>query len=118
MAYDSTGRWVNNIPQQQPYQNQQAQAYPMYTPVDLRYARGIEEVRNTPLGPNSKMDFWDTNEQIVYVKITDAFGNATIKICDFTVREDPSSKDSSLQDIKDEIASLREEFKSLSEAWR
>ena len=90
-----------------------------YYAMDLRTVKGIEEVRTTRQPLNSRADYWDVNEQIVYIKTVDSFGNEDIKICDFTIRQAPPSQEAQdIQAIKDDIASLREEIKKMSEMWR
>ena len=94
-----------------------------YYAMDLRTVKDIEEVKNTRQPLNSRADYWDLNEPIVYVKTVDNFGKEDIQICDITIRQAPPSPEAQeLQAIKDDISSLREEIKKMSETmteiWR
>jgi hypothetical protein len=70
-----------------------------------------EDVSNYYVSPNCTIPLWDINEQIIYLKSADGMGKPTVKILEYTIRED--SESSELTDMRNEIANLKEQIESL-----
>ena len=49
---------------------------------------GEETARNWYIGPNTTVALWDSEEQIIYLKSADTTGRPTLKILDYTIREE------------------------------
>jgi len=70
-----------------------------------------EDVASYFVAPNTTIPLWDINEQIIYLKSADGMGKPTVKILEYTIRED--SESSELTDLRNELASLKEQIESL-----
>lgn len=82
---------------------------------------GINGANNYLLGPNTTIPLWDSEAQVIYVKSTDATGKPSIKILDYTVREElPKSNETSfmtkddLKDIQEKLANIETRINGLS----
>lgn len=70
------------IPQQQPTQQaQQTQNNPMI------WVQGETGAKSYLLVPNTTLPLWDSERQTIYLKSTDASGMPSMKILDYTIRE-------------------------------
>ena len=54
---------------------------------------GVDGMKALQTGPNSKVVGFDLNEDIFYIKITDAANTAVIETYDFSKRADKEEKD-------------------------
>lgn len=69
------------IPQAQPVQApQQAQG-------GIIWVQGIAGAKSYLVAPNTTMQLWDSEAQTIYLKSADASGMPTMKIIDYTIRE-------------------------------
>lgn len=116
MAYN------NNFPigyQQQYY----PQYYPQYqapqTPQTQNnngviWVQGINGAKSYLVGPNSTVALWDSESSTIYLKSADASGMPSMKILDYTVREQSQNSAPISNDIsyatKDDIAAIRDEL--------
>lgn len=86
------------------------------TGVDLVVpVEGIEGAKAYPLGPNCRAPLFDSKENILYIKSTDANGFPTVKAYDFTERiviDENSPNAVSLNDIR---SLIREELGLIKE---
>lgn len=62
-----------------------------------------EQARSYPVAPNNTVPIWDTENQVIYLKSADMMGRPSMKILDYTIREEP----------KDEITILKEKIAAL-----
>ncbi len=77
-------------------QNQQPVA-PTFQNDDFKWSIGKAGIDAYMLAPNSRVHFWDSEEQVIYVKTTDSTGRPTVQILDFTIRPNESQKANPLQ---------------------
>lgn len=69
------------IPQAQPVQApQQAQS-------GIIWVQGIAGAKSYMVAPNTTVQLWDSEAQTIYLKSADASGMPTMKIIDYTIRE-------------------------------
>lgn len=71
----------NQQPQMQMQQQQQS---------NLIWVQGEAGAKSYQLAPNTTMPLWDSEAQIIYLKSADSSGMPTMKVLDYTVRENPS----------------------------
>ena len=53
----------------------------------LIWVSGEAGARGYPIAPNTTVDLWDSESQTVYLKSADASGMPSMKILDYTIRE-------------------------------
>ena len=70
-----------------------------------------QDVASYQVAPNHTVELWDIDNQTIYLKSADSMGRPSIKILDYTIREDSTSND--LTDLRKEIADLKEQIESL-----
>lgn len=69
-------QWPQNPPASQQVQDR------------IIWVRSYAEVEGYPMVPNSKMQFWDINEPVIYWKSTDMYGNTySIDVYDIVKRQ-------------------------------
>lgn len=69
----------------QPLQNQ-----PQNQNTGIIWVSGEVGARGYPVAPNTTIQLWDSEAQIVYLKSADASGMPSMKILDYTIRDNPS----------------------------
>lgn len=89
------------------------------------WVQGIEGAKSYLVAPNSSVDLWDSENQVLYQKSADASGMPSIKILDYTVRESvkngannaPVITDDKLSTFatKDEIKAVSDRISALAE---
>lgn len=73
------------------------------------------------VAPNTTVQLWDSEKNVIYIKSADASGMPSMKIIDYTVRESETTQKQTFTDkannyaTKDDIASLRAEMMRLIE---
>jgi hypothetical protein len=72
---------ANYQPVQNPPQNQNT---------GIIWVSGEAGARGYPVAPNTTIQLWDSEAQIVYLKSADASGMPSMKILDYTIRDNPS----------------------------
>ena len=113
MAYGSyfPAGYQQVIPQayipQNTYQNNSA----------LIWVQGETAAKSYPVAPNASVVLWDSEANVIYVKSADAAGMPSIKILDYTVRQNASQKAEN-QPVtefatKDDVLRLKEELDAL-----
>lgn len=55
------------------------------------WVQGISGAKSYLLGPNETAILWDSEEQVIYLKSADSSGMPTLKILDYTIRENQQS---------------------------
>ena len=96
---------------QQYYQPQQPQNG---TPI---WVQGEAGAKSYLVAPNSTATLWDSESQTIYLKSADASGMPSIKILDYTVRDNAPHK-ADIQPVadyatKDDLASIQKEIDAL-----
>ena len=79
-------------PYQQPFQmpqvpqNQSIQSPVQQPQQNIIWVEGEADARSFQLAPNTTMPLWDRNQQVIYYKSADASGMPSLKILDYTIR--------------------------------
>ena len=73
---------------------------------------GEETARNWYIGPNTTVALWDSEEQVIYLKSADQTGRPTLKILDYTIREE-KPMDSANYATRAEVDKLTKELEEL-----
>ena len=81
------------------YQPQQLYYQPNYQPMQnapqnqntgIIWVSGEAGARGYPVAPNTTIQLWDSEAQIVYLKSADASGMPSMKVLDYTIRDNPT----------------------------
>lgn len=124
MAYNSyfpTGYQTMYYPQQNQMQGAQMPLQNQPQPAqnsNLIWVQGEAGAKSYLVAPNTTVQLWDSEDQIIYLKSADASGMPSIKILDYTIRDAQSdskaTKDESHKFIsKKEFDGLQEQIESL-----
>ena len=84
MAYNNyfpTGYQPQYYQQQQPFQQS-----------SLIWVQGEAGAKSYMVAPNTTVQLWDSEQNIIYIKSADASGMPAIKILDYTIRENSPQK--------------------------
>lgn len=101
MAYPYTYPNYNNYSgNYNPYQNQTNNNQQNS---GIIWVQGEAGARAYLVAPNSTVQLWDSEAQIIYLKSADASGMPTIKILDYTIRENESRNVSVSEKIEKKI---------------
>lgn len=87
----------------------------------LIWVQGEGAAKSYPVAPNTSVPLWDSEQNVVYIKSADASGMPSIKVLDYTVRENaPRTAEiqpqadfvtrNELADVQKEIDSLKSKF--------
>lgn len=117
MAYQFPVGYQNYYPQYNNYnqmQNQQQSS-------GIIWVQGEAGAKSYLVAPNSTVQLWDSDENVIYLKSADASGMPSIKVLDYTVRETPENKtavysNKAIYATKDDILNIQkqiDEIKSL-----
>ena len=71
----------------QQYNFQQPQAQPQQPQNPMIWVQGEAGAKSYLLAPNTTLPLWDSEQQTVYIKSTDASGMPSMKVLDYTIRE-------------------------------
>lgn len=77
----------------QPYYQanyQPVQNMPQNQNTGIIWVSGEAGARGYPVAPNTTIQLWDSEAQIVYLKSADASGMPSIKVLDYTIRDNPT----------------------------
>ncbi len=85
-----------------PYQLQPIQPIQQMQPIQqppqqqmnggLTWVQGEAGAKAFPVTPGTTVDLWDSEEQIIYLKSVDMSGMPSMKIIDYTIRDQSNSK--------------------------
>lgn len=127
---------MNFNPYSNGYQPNFAQNQPNYAQNQYNYAQnqnnngmiwvqGIEGAKSYLVAPNTTVQLWDSEANCVYLKSADATGMPSMKILDYTIRENeqpqtPIKEEKAVDYVtKEEFDAFREEIKSqLNKSYR
>ena len=104
----------------------QPNAYPTQTNVGsnqsntqnlLIWVQGEAAAKSYPIAPNTSVPLFDSEANVIYIKSADMSGMPSIKILDYTVRENTPQK-ADIQPVadyatKDDLASIQKEIDAL-----
>ena len=87
----------------------------------LIWVQGEGAAKSYPVAPNTSVPLWDSEQNVVYIKSADASGMPSIKVLDYTVRDNTSRAPeiqpqsdfvtrNELLDIQKEIDALKAKF--------
>lgn len=83
----------------------------------ILWVQGEASAKSYLVAPNQTVQLWDTESQTIYVKSADASGMPTMRILDYTFRENmPQNKntlDAERFATKEDVDILKEEINSL-----
>lgn len=84
MNYQST-----YMPQQQAYVPQMPQAQPQQPQQSngIIWVQGEAGAKSFMVAPNTTVQLWDSEDQVIYLKSADASGMPNMKILDYTIRQ-------------------------------
>lgn len=112
-----------------PYQTQQPQFIPKQNIIQSNriWVQGEAGAKSYLVAPNTTVDLWDSESQTIYIKSADAAGLPSMKIIDYTIRNDvPTSPISSpnsdfitkdyLTPIEERLTALEGKLDSLNKA--
>lgn len=102
----------------QPYYYQSSQ--PVQSPVTpsnsnngIIWVQGENAARAYLVAPNSTVQLWDSDAQVIYLKSADASGMPSIKTLDYTIRDMPSQQAKVEYATKAEVDALRDEVNAI-----
>ena len=85
MAYNGFPATYQPVYYTPPYQQQPTQPQPQNS--GLIWVSGEAGAKAYLVAPNSTVQLWDSEAQVVYLKSADASGMPSLKILDYTVRD-------------------------------
>ena len=56
----------------------------------LNWVQGEAGAKAFPVAPNTTVDLWDSEAQVIYLKSADASGMPSMKVLDYTIRDNPT----------------------------
>lgn len=86
------------------------------------WVQGEAGAKSYLIAPNTTVQLWDSENQVIYLKSADASGMPSIRTLDYTIRDTNSLKNSPLDNVKqdnmnyatkDEIEALKREIQAL-----
>lgn len=86
------------------------------------WVQGEAGAKSYLIAPNTTVQLWDSENQVIYLKSADASGMPSIRTLDYTIRDVNSLKNSPLDNVKhdnmnyatkDEIEALKREIQAL-----
>jgi hypothetical protein len=104
--------------QQQYNQNQQYnQINQNQSPNGIIWVQGESGAKSYLVAPNCTVQLWDSESQTIYIKSADASGMPSIKILDYTIRNDQKEKnENNINQINaDNNVNMESEIKDLNE---
>ena len=97
--------------QQPQYQQPQQQ-----TSAGLIWVQGEAAAKSYLVAPNASVALWDSEKQSVYIKSTDASGMPSMKILDYTIRDNtqtPQTVNTVNYATKDDVKTLNDQIAAL-----
>lgn len=83
----------------------------------LIWVQGEAAAKSYPVAPNNSVALWDSEANVVYIKTVDASGMPSMKIADYKMRDNASTKtktaDSTEFATKNDILHIQDEIDSL-----
>jgi hypothetical protein len=120
LNYYQNNDYLRYYQPQQYYQNQQQynqnQQYNQ-TNSGIIWVQGESGAKSYLVAPNNTVQLWDSESQTIYIKSADASGMPSIKILDYTIRNDQKEKnENNINQINaDNNVNMESEIKDLNE---
>lgn len=106
---------------------QQVQQQPVSNNSSIIWVQGEAGAKSYLVAPNNTVQLWDSERQTIYLKSADASGMPSMKILDYTIRDnmpvnapitpavasDAKDKDSIMYATKDDVRALNERIASI-----
>ena len=105
--------------------------YPSVSPTQptqngLTWVQGIEGAKSYLVAPNNTVTLWDSEAQVIYIKSADNSGLPSMKIIDYTIRENSPREPfraphgefatkTDVESIKKDIEALKSRYLQLTE---
>lgn len=125
MNYYQNNDYLRYYQPQQYYQNQQQynqnqqynQINQNQSPNGIIWVQGESGAKSYLVAPNCTVQLWDSESQTIYIKSADASGMPSIKILDYTIRNDQKEKnENNINQINaDNNVNMESEIKDLNE---
>jgi hypothetical protein len=104
----------------QPYYSQYMQgirpdvAQPQQNETDMKWVQGEAGAKAIIVEPRKTVTLWDSESQVIYLKSADATGMPSMKILDYTIRDDASKTPKTAPKIdfatKDDVFSIQKQI--------
>ena len=95
----------------------QVQAQPQQVNNGIIWVQGEASAKSYPVAPNTSVPLWDSEANVIYIKSADMSGMPSIKILDYTIRDNQTMVAEAVPQTnfatKDDIETLRGEIDSL-----
>lgn len=122
-GYPATYQPMYQTPYTQPYtQNapvqQQSQAVQPSVQNGIIWVQGEAGAKSYLVAPNNTVQLWDSESQTIYLKSADASGMPSMKILDYTIRENEKNTANNpvaAQDDKSYSYATKDEIRAVSE---
>ena len=87
------------------------------------WVQGIGGAKSYLVGPNATAILWDSEAQVIYLKSADASGMPSMKILDYTFREDTQNNASpsgseEIYATKEDLENLRTELRNIKNSMK
>lgn len=103
-------------PQQMPQMPQQGQQSSLQQGSPI-WVQGEAGAKSYLVAPNSTVQLWDSEANVIYIKSADASGMPNMRILDYTIRDSVQKQPETLPSVtyatKDELSVLKKEFDEL-----
>lgn len=99
----------NQMPQNQPNFSSQREN-------SIIWVQGVEAAKSYLVAPNSTVQLWDSEAQVIYLKSADASGMPSIKILDYTIRDTQAPQSQAITEgsLASDVKALKERVELLS----
>ena len=87
---------------------------PYLSPNSIIWTQGLAGAQGVSVAPGQTVPIFDSEEQVIYLKSVDQTGKPSMKILDYTIRDNTKEMDKYL--TKDEFEKRFNELKELVEA--
>lgn len=81
------------------------------------WVQGEAAAKSYPVAPNASVALWDSEANVVYIKSADASGMPSMKIIDYTVRDNAATRPQTASQsdfvTKDDLLPIRKEIDAL-----
>ncbi len=98
--------------------NSQPAFQPSYQPPinqnNMIWVSGEEGMRSYQMGPNVTLPLWDSDNPVIYLKSTDMMGKPSVKILDYTVRDETQGAKNGNYVSRDEFNKLNSHLADIS----
>ena len=91
--------------------------YPGLQQTGIIWVQGEAAAKSYLVAPNSTVPLWDSEKTTIYLKSADASGMPSMRVLDYTIRDETQKQDyATKDDLKALADEIRSELKKLAEA--